>query len=61
MESDNWINTYITTGSKMQDDIYVQLFVVKDGVRYDMKVFSLGEVTNIITKGLLDGIEKLCI
>jgi len=45
---------------KKDDGIYVQLFAVKDGVRYDMKVVSLGDVTNILTHSLMDGIEKLC-
>lgn len=45
---------------KKDDGIYAQLFVVKDGVRYDMKTVSLAEVTNVLTNSLMDGIEKLC-
>ena len=41
------------------DGIYMQLFCVKNGVRYDMKVFDLKEVSTILTNSLMDGIEKL--
>ena len=50
----------ITTPPKRDDGIYAQLFAVKDGVRYDMKVVSLGEVTTTLTNSLMDGLEKLC-
>lgn len=42
------------------DGIYMQLFCVKNGVRYDMKVIDLKEVSTTLTNSLMDGIEKLC-
>lgn len=49
----------ITTAPQRDDGIYMQLFVVKDGVRYDMKTISLKEVSTTLTNSLMDGIEKL--
>ena len=49
----------LTTGPKRDDGIYMQLFCVKNGVRYDMKVVNLKEVSTILTNSLMDGIEKL--
>ena len=63
-----WSNTHssneiynLTTAPKRDDGIYMQLFCVKDGVRYDMKVVSLKDVSAILTNSLMDGIEKLYI
>lgn len=43
----------------MNDGIYVELFAVKDGARYNAKVLDMKEMTMILTNGLVDGIEKL--
>lgn len=43
----------------MNDGIYIELFAVKDGVRYDAKILDMKEVTLILTNGLLNGIENL--
>lgn len=43
----------------MNDGIYVELFAVKDGVRYNAKILDMKEMTMILTNGLVDGIEKL--
>lgn len=48
-----------TTEPKRDDGIYMQLFCVKNGVRYDMKVVNLKEASTILTNSLMDGIEKL--
>ena len=53
-------NTYLSKAPKEDDGIYMQLFCVKDGVRYDMKVIDLKDVSTILTNSLMDGIEKLC-
>ena len=50
----------LTTELKRDDGIYIQLFAVKNGVRYDMKVVNLKDVTTTLTGSLMDGIEKLC-
>ena len=49
----------LTTAPKRDDGIYMQLFCVKNGVRYDMKAVNLKEVSTILTNSLMDGIEKL--
>lgn len=61
-----WNNTHspnviynLTTEPKRDDGIYMQLFCVKNGVRYDMKVVNLKDVSTILTNSLMDGIEKL--
>ena len=61
-----WSNTHssniiynLTTEPKRDDGIYMQLFCVKDGMRYDMKVVSLKDVSTTLTNSLMDGIEKL--
>lgn len=43
----------------MNDGIYIELFAVKDGVRYNAKILDMKEVTLILTNGLLNGIENL--
>ena len=50
----------LTTAPKRDDGIYIQLFAVKDGVRYDMKEINLKDASAILTNSLMDGIEKLC-
>lgn len=44
---------------KMSDGIYMELFAVKDGVRYNAKVINLKDATLILTNALMDGIENL--
>lgn len=65
-KSAEWNNTHslnitynLTTEPKRDDGIYIQLFCVKNGVRYDMKVIDLKEVSTTLTNSLMDGIEKL--
>lgn len=49
-----------TTSSKITNDgIYMELFAVKDGVRYNAKIVDMKDVTNVLTNSLMDGIEKL--
>lgn len=50
----------LTTEPKRDDGVYAQLFAVKNGARYDMKVISLREISTTLTSSLMDGIEKLC-
>ena len=43
----------------MNDGVYMELFAVKDGVRYNAKIIDMKEVSTILTNSLMDGIEKL--
>lgn len=43
----------------LEDGVYMELFAVKDGVRYNAKVVSMQEASVVLTNGLMDGIEKL--
>jgi hypothetical protein len=43
----------------MDDGVYMELFAVKDGVRYNAKILNMKDATLILTNGLVDGIEKL--
>lgn len=47
------VNPYV------KDGIYMELFTVKNGVRYNMKTMNIEEVSKTLTNGLMDGIEKL--
>ena len=37
----------------------MELFAVKDGVRYNAKIIDMKEVSGTLTGSLMDGIEKL--
>lgn len=41
------------------DGIYMELFTIKDGVRYNAKIINMKEVSTTLTNALMDGIEKL--
>ena len=43
----------------MNDGVYVELFAVKDGIRYNAKIIDINEVSTILTSSLMDGIDKL--
>ena len=43
---------------KHEDGVYIETFVIKDGVRYNLKITDMTEFTRILTTGLLDGLEK---
>lgn len=43
----------------MNDGIYMELFAVKNGVRYNAKIIDMKEVSTTLTNSLMDGIEKL--
>ena len=44
---------------KHRDGVYMELFAIKDGVRYNAKIVNMKEVSTILTNGLMDGIQKL--
>ena len=37
----------------------MELFVVKDGIKYNAKIVDMKDVTKVLTNSLMDGIEKL--
>ena len=43
----------------MHDGCYIELFAVKNGVRHNVKIISVKELSIILTSSLMDGIEKL--
>ena len=42
------------------DGVYVELFAVKDGKRYNYKELSMKELSLTLTTSLMDGIDKIC-
>ena len=47
------------TAPHLEDGCYIQLFVVKDGVRHNVKIVSTKEMATTLTSSLMDGVEKL--
>lgn len=48
-------NNYTST----TDGVYMELFCIKNGVRYNAKIINMKDVATILTNSLMDGIEKL--
>ena len=42
------------------DGVYIELFAIKDGIRYNAKIINMKDMANILTNSLMDGIENLC-
>lgn len=53
-KEENAVNT-----QTLNDGIYMELFAVKDGVRYNAKIIDMKEVSTTLTNSLMDGIKKL--
>lgn len=47
------------TSQILNDGVYMELFAVKDGIRYNAKIIDMKEVSTILTNSLMDGIEKM--
>ena len=43
----------------MKDGIYFEIFVVKDGVRYNAKIIDAKEVSEIMANSVMDGLGKV--
>ena len=43
----------------MKDGIYFEIFVVKDGVRYNAKIIDAKEVSGIMANSVMDGLGKV--
>lgn len=41
------------------DGIYIEVFAVKDGVRYNAQVISLNDVSKVLTNSLMDGLQEI--
>ena len=48
------------SNQNVEDGIYIELFPVKDDVRYNSKVVNIRDVSTLLANSLMDGIEKLC-
>ena len=42
----------------MKDGIYIEVFALKDNLRYNYKIMSLAELTQEAAKGAVEGIGK---
>lgn len=45
--------------SMVHDSVYMELFAVKNGVRYNAKIIDMKDVSTTLTNALMDGIGKL--
>lgn len=41
------------------DGVYIELFTIKNGIRYNAKTIEMKDMANILTNSLMDGIEKM--
>lgn len=41
------------------DGVYIELFAIKNGIRYNAKTIEMKDMANILTNSLMDGIEKM--
>ena len=42
----------------MKDGLYLQVFAVKDGERFDIKTMPMNELSVALTNGMMDGLYK---
>ena len=43
----------------MGDGIYLEIFALKEGKRINFKIVSLRQLSNVLTNGLMNSVEKL--
>lgn len=43
----------------LDNGCYLELFSVKDGVRYNAKIINIKDASTTLVTGLMDGIQKL--
>ena len=43
----------------INDGVYMELFAIKNGIRYNAKIINMKDMANILTNSLMDGIEDL--
>ena len=62
---DNYPNAECTEYKDKKDSVtindgaYIELFAIKNGVRYNAKIINIKDMANILTNSLMDGIENL--
>ena len=49
----------LTNNTTLPNGVYMELFSVKDGVRYNAKTVNIKDASIVLTNSLMDGIEKL--
>ena len=47
------------SSQNLDDGIYIEVFAIKDGIRYNQKVINIRELSKILTNSMLDGLEKI--
>lgn len=52
-------NGWFSTFADYDNGCYIELFAVKDGIRYNRKVINLNDATKTLVNGLMDGVDKL--
>lgn len=45
--------------SATNDGVYIELFAIKNGIRYNAKIIEMKDMANILINTLMDGIENL--
>ena len=56
----NFSNTEdIVSNNKLQEGLYIEVFAIKDGIRYNSKIINIRDLSTILTGSLMNGIEKL--
>lgn len=50
---------YTNNTTLIPDGIYMEMFAVKNGIRYNAKVVSMKDTSIVLTNSLMDGINKL--
>ena len=43
----------------MKDGIYFKVFIIRDGIIYDVKIMNAREVSNIMANSVMDGLGKV--
>ena len=43
----------------MENGIELDIFIVKDKIRYKVKTISINEVSKILANSLMDGVDKI--
>lgn len=44
---------------EMKDGIYFEVFAIKDGARYNLKIIDAKQLSGIMVNSVMDGIEKV--
>ena len=47
------------SGTTSNDGLYMELFIIKNGVRYNAKTIDMKDMSVTLTESLMDGIQKL--